>query len=67
MPRPSSAIKNLTTSYRTTNDMKSYLAQAANAVGATEAEITRLAIYETAREILTNPQVQQDLKLRFAI
>jgi uncharacterized protein (DUF1778 family) len=67
MPRPTSSIKNLTTSYRTTNDMKSYLAQAANAVGATEAEITRLAIYETAREILTNPQVQQDLKLRFAI
>lgn len=67
MPRPTSAIKNLTTSYRTTNDMKSYLAQAAKAVGATEAEITRLAIYETSREILTNPQVQQDLKLRFAI
>ena len=67
MPRPHSDIKNLTTSYRITTDMKSYLAQAAQAVGATEAEITRLAIYETAREILSNPQRQQDLRLRFAI
>lgn len=67
MPRPHADIKNLTTSYRITTDMKSYLAQAAQAVGATEAEITRLAIYETSREILTNPQVQQELKLRFSI
>lgn len=67
MPRPIPAIKNRTTSYRITTDMKAYLAQAAEAVGATEAEITRLAIYETSREILTNPTVQQELKLRFAI
>ncbi len=67
MPRPSQNIKNLTTSYRITADMKSYLTEAANAVGATEAEITRLAIYETSKEILSNPQVQRELRMRFAV
>jgi hypothetical protein len=47
--------------------MKSYLTEAANAVGATEAEITRLAIYETSKEILSNPQVQRELRMRFAV
>ena len=67
MPRPSQNRKYLITSYRTTADMKSCLSDAANAVGATEAEITRLAIYETSKRILSSPEVQQALRQRFAV
>ena len=67
MSRPRRDVKNITTSFRLTTDMDAYIAEAANLVGATKAEIYRLGAFEAAKEIHTNPDVQRDLRTRLAI
>ena len=67
MSRPQRDIKNLTTSFRLTSDMDEYIAEAANLVGATKAEIYRLGAFEAAKEIHNSPEVQRDLRMRLAI
>jgi uncharacterized protein (DUF1778 family) len=67
MARTTSTIKNITTSFRITTDMDRYIKEAANKVGASKGELYRLGAYETAKEIMTNPQVANELSVRFAI
>ena len=67
MARTTSTLKNITTSFRITTDMDRYIQEAANKVGASKGELYRLGAYETAKEIMTNPQVATELSVRFAI
>jgi hypothetical protein len=67
MARTTSTLKNITTSFRITTDMDRYIQEAANKVGASKGELYRLGAYETAKEIMTNPQVANELSVRFAI
>lgn len=67
MPRPLKDIKNVTKSYRLTNDMAALMCEAAETVGATEGEFTRVSLYRTAKEVLTNPSLRDELKVRFAV
>lgn len=67
MARTKSKIKNITTSFRITTDMDQYILEAANLIGASKGEIYRLGGYEAAKEILNNPEVAQELSVRFAI
>jgi len=67
MARTTNTIKSITTSLRITADMDRYIAEAADKIGASKGEIYRLGGYETARQILTDRQVADELALRFAI
>ena len=67
MARTTSTLKNITTSFRITTHMDRYIQEAANKVGASKGELYRLGAYETAKEIMTNPQVATELSVRFAI
>lgn len=67
MARTTNTIKNITTSIRLTADMDRYIGEAATRIGASKGELYRLGAYETAKEILTNEQVAEELSVRFAI
>jgi hypothetical protein len=47
--------------------MDVYIAKAADLAGMTKGEVYRLGAYETAKEIHNNPQVQEELRARFAV
>lgn len=67
MARSIHTIKNITTSFRITQDMDRYIGEAADKIGASKGEIYRLGAYETAKQILNDSQVAQELSVRFAI
>lgn len=60
-------IRNRIKTYRLTNHLCDLLARQAPRVGASEGQFVRTAIYELCREIEVNPDVEAELRQRFAV
>ena len=60
-------IRNRIKTFRLTTDLCDLLAQQAPRVGASEGQFVRTAIYELCREIEINPEVEHELRQRFAL
>ena len=67
MGRPKHSIKQITTSFRITQDMDRYIGEAADQIGASKGELYRLGAYETAKKILSDDKFAEELKIRFTI